>query len=285
MLELPECLTLARQLDEALRGKTISRAARGNSPHRFTFFTPPVEEIERRLPGRRVRGARAEGKSIFVDLDDGSVLLLRELDARIHWSPPAGAAIPAAASAAAAVAPQTKPPPKKYQFLLEFARGGQLTVTVSLWGLISLEESAAHGEEGVNPLGEEFTLERFRALLADYEKPQATIKAFLINRPRIRGFGNAYMQEMLFRAGILPTRRVAEIGAAESRRLHQAIRGVLEEAVRLGGSEDECDIYGRPGGYRKNLGARVRECRVCGTPIEKKAFLGGATYYCPRCQR
>lgn len=283
MLELPECLTLARQLDEALRGKTISRAARGNSPHRFTFFTPPVQEIERRLAGRRVRGARAEGKSIFVDLDEGLVLVLRELDARIHWSPPAGTS-PAVGTAASVLA-QAKPPPKKYQFLLEFARGGQLTVTISLWGLISLEESTAHGDEGLNPLGEEFTLERFRALLAEYEKPQAPIKAFLINRPRIRGFGNGYMQEMLFRAGILPTRRVGDIDAPESRRLHQAIRGVLEEAVRLGGSEDECDIHGRPGGYRKNLCARVHECRLCGTPIEKKAFLGGATYYCPRCQK
>ena len=276
MLELPECLTLAGQLDEALRGRTISRASRGNSPHRFTFFKPPIEEIERALPGRRVQAASADGKSIFVDLDGNLVLVLRELDARIHWSPPAGAGALEGAKA----------PPKKYQFLLEFAPGGQLTVTISLWGLIGLEGAAAtaHREEGLNPLSDEFTLERLRTLLAEYEKPQAPIKAFLINRPRIRGFGNGYMPEMLFRAGILPTRRVADIGAAESRRLHQAIRGVLEDAVRLGGSEDECDIYGRPGGYRKNLSARVKECRTCGTAIEKKSFLGGATYFCPRCQ-
>jgi formamidopyrimidine-DNA glycosylase len=61
------------------------------------------------------------------------------------------------------------------------------------------------------------------------------------------------MQEMLFRAGILPTRRVASLDRDERRRLHRAIRGVLAEATKKGGSADSCDIYGRPGGY-------VRSC-------------------------
>jgi len=60
---------------------------------------------------------------------------------------------------------------------------------------------------------------------------------------------------------------------------------VLAEAARKGGSADTCDIHGRPGGYVKDVGAKVKACGVCGTAIAKRSFLGGATYYCPRCQK
>jgi formamidopyrimidine-DNA glycosylase len=93
------------------------------------------------------------------------------------------------------------------------------------------------------------------------------------------------MQEMLFRAGILPTRKVASLDRDARKRLHRAVRGVLAEATRKGGSADTCDIYGRPGRYAKAVGAKVKSCTVCRTPIAKRSFLGGATYYCPRCQK
>ncbi len=93
------------------------------------------------------------------------------------------------------------------------------------------------------------------------------------------------MQEMLFRAGILPNRKVASIDREERRRLYRAIRQVLARATQQGGSADCCDIYGQPGGYVKALGARVKSCTMCRTAIAKRSFLGGATYYCPRCQR
>jgi formamidopyrimidine-DNA glycosylase len=93
------------------------------------------------------------------------------------------------------------------------------------------------------------------------------------------------MQEMLFRAGILPTRKVASLDRDERKRLHRAVRDVLAEATRKGGSADACDVYGRPGRYVKAVGAKVKSCTVCRTKVAKRAFLGGATYYCPRCQK
>jgi formamidopyrimidine-DNA glycosylase len=147
-------------------------------------------------------------------------------------------------------------------------------------GVVPVDQSKT-----IDPLGREFTLARFEQLFAEYPKPNHPIKAFLINRPRLRGFGNGYMQEMLFRAGILPTRTVASLDRDERKRLHRAVRDILAEATRKGGSADACDIYGRPGRYAKALGARVKSCTVCRTPIAKRSFLGGATYYCPRCQK
>jgi formamidopyrimidine-DNA glycosylase len=176
--------------------------------------------------------------------------------------------------------------PAKYQLLVRFEDGAALTATVGLWGFFGVGSVVPVDQsKTIDPLGRDFTPARFERLFAEYPKPNHPVKAFLINRPRLRGFGNGYMQEMLFRAGILPTRRVGSLDREERGRLHRAIRGVLAEATKKGGSADSCDIYGRPGGYAKAVGARVKSCTVCGTPIAKKSFLGGATYYCPRCQR
>ncbi len=271
MLELPEVLSLSRQLDRELKGRTIASAGRGNSPHKFAFFKPSEQEVARLLAGKRVAGVRGEGKCIFFELRPQAVFCIAEMDGRILFHEK-GAALPA-----------------KYQLRLSFTDGTALTATVGLWGFFGAGEATApilvQQANTIDPLGPVFTPAKLDRLFVEYEKPGHAIKAFLINRPRLRGFGNGYMQEMLFRAGILPTRKVTSIEPEERRRLHRAIRGVLKEAVRKGGSADSCDIYGRPGGYVKALGAKVKSCTVCRTPIQKKSVLGGATYYCPRCQK
>ena len=271
MLELPEVLTLSRQLDKELRGRTIVSAGRGNSPHKFAFFRPSEEELATVLARKKVASVQGDGKCILFELRPRAVFCIAEMDGRILFHVK-GAELPA-----------------KYQLLISFADGSALTATVGLWGFFGVGEgipqTLLNQTNTIDPLGAEFTLARLNQLFAEYPKPNHAIKAFLINRPRLRGFGNGYMQEMLFRAGILPTRKVASIDREERRRLHRAIRGVLAQATKQGGSADCCDIYGQPGGYAKAVGAKVKSCTVCRTPIAKRSFLGGATYYCPRCQR
>jgi formamidopyrimidine-DNA glycosylase len=268
MLELPEVLTLSRQLDRELKGRTIASAGRGNRAHKFAFFKPSAAEIARTLAGRRVAAVRGDGKYIYFDLKPKALFSIAEMDGRILFHEK-GAELPA-----------------KYQLLVRFEDGAALTATVGLWGFFGVGGAVPVDQSRtIDPLGPEFTLARFDRLFAEYPKPNHPIKAFLINRPRLRGFGNGYMQEMLFRAGILPTRAVASLDRDERKRLQRAVRQVLAEATGKGGSADTCDIYGRPGRYVKDVGARVKSCRVCGTTIAKRSFLGGATYYCPRCQK
>jgi formamidopyrimidine-DNA glycosylase len=268
MLELPEVLNLSRQLDEELKGRTIASAGRGNSPHKFAFFKPSEEEIARTLARKKIEAVRGDGKYLYFDLKPKALFSIAEMDGRILFHEK-GAELPA-----------------KHQLLVRFTDGSALTATVGLWGFFGVGAVVPVDQsKTIDPLGPELTLARFERLFAEYPRPNHPIKAFLINRPRLRGFGNGYMQEMLFRAGILPTRKVASLDRDERKRLHRAVRGVLAEATRKGGSADSCDIYGRPGRYVKAVGARVKACTVCKTPIAKRSFLGGATYYCPRCQR
>jgi formamidopyrimidine-DNA glycosylase len=268
MLELPEVLTLSRQLDRELKGRTIASAGRGNSPHKFAFFKPSEQEISKTLARKKVDVVRGDGKYIYFDLKPRALFSIAEMDGRILFHGK-GAELPS-----------------RYQLLVTFTDGTALTATVGLWGFFGVGAVVPVDQtKTIDPLGRDFTLARFNQLFAEYPKPNHAIKAFLINRPRLRGFGNGYMQEMLFHAGILPTRKVASIDREERRKLHRAIREILAEATRKGGSADTCDIYGHPGGYVKAVGAKVKSCTVCRTPIGKKSFLGGATYYCPRCQK
>jgi formamidopyrimidine-DNA glycosylase len=208
---------------------------------------------------------------VFIDVRPGDVFVVSEMAGRILFHA-AGAPMPA-----------------KYQLRIAFRDGTALTATVGLWGFFGLRKRKAltgppFVADGIAPLGKEFTLARLNHLFAEYPRPAAPIKAFLVNHPSINGFGNGYMQEILLRAGIRPTRKVVDVTPAERRRLHAAVRQVLREAAAKGGSQDECDIYGKPGGYVKMLGAKVKSCRTCGSRIQKISFLGGATYFCPKCQ-
>ena len=53
-----------------------------------------------------------------------------------------------------------------------------------------------------------------------------------------------------------------------------------------GGRDTEKDLFGTPGGYAVQLSRNTcaEPCPVCGGPIVKEAYLGGAVYYCLHCQ-
>ena len=56
--------------------------------------------------------------------------------------------------------------------------------------------------------------------------------------------------------------------------------------VAQGGRDGEIDLFGQPGGYRRILSSETagKPCPECETPIEKIQYLGGASYFCPKCQ-
>ena len=44
--ELPEVVNLARQMNDILPGKVISRGSLGNSPHKFVWYNRSHDEFE-----------------------------------------------------------------------------------------------------------------------------------------------------------------------------------------------------------------------------------------------
>jgi formamidopyrimidine-DNA glycosylase len=118
----------------------------------------------------------------------------------------------------------------------------------------------------------------------------APIKQVLLAGDIVVGVGNIYASESLFRAGINPKLPARRLGPARCAALADAVREVLAEAIRVGGStlRDFVGAEGNEGYFMLDANVYGREglpCRACGTPIRRLLQGQRATYYCPRCQR
>jgi formamidopyrimidine-DNA glycosylase len=116
------------------------------------------------------------------------------------------------------------------------------------------------------------------------------IKAALLNQTLLSGVGNIYADESLFRAGIRPRKAAGRLARAELEKLRVALKAVLEDAIRLGGSSvsDYVDAEGVRGFFQ--LEHRVYQrtgepCLVCGNPIRRIVVGGRSTHYCSHCQK
>jgi formamidopyrimidine-DNA glycosylase len=137
---------------------------------------------------------------------------------------------------------------------------------------------------GVEPL--DVSEERFVELFRGRKTP---IKSALLNQKLLRGVGNIYADESLFRAGLRPRRRAATITREQLGKLHRAVREVLREAIALGGSSisDYVDADGEEGFFQlqhRVYGREGEPCLVCRTAIRRVVLAGRSSHYCSKCQ-
>jgi formamidopyrimidine-DNA glycosylase len=275
MIEYPEAVTLARQLCEAVTGRSVVAVERGNAPHKFAFYSGTPEWYAETLTGQRLGRAIAHGSLIMVPVGAERVLVLGGGGERITHHPK-GEGIPA-----------------RRHLRLDFDDGSALSVTVQGWGELRLftfaeaYENRYIGPPRIAPTSDEYSLESFLHLFDSLEIGDAClVKRFVISEPGIWGVGNGYLQDILFCAGIHPRRRAALLSPEERTRLHASAKQVLTLAVSLDGRDTERDLYGRPGRYVRKMDSRTvgLPCPRCGSPIQKLSLLGGVCYVCPKCQ-
>jgi formamidopyrimidine-DNA glycosylase len=128
-------------------------------------------------------------------------------------------------------------------------------------------------------------LETFLLLL---RQRKTRMKALLLNQEFLRGLGNIYADEALFRAGIHPLAKSLKRPRAE--KLYTAIREVLSEAIAAKGSSisDYVDSEGKRGSFqdRHRVYQRTGQpCLICGKPIKRTLVAQRGTHFCPNCQK
>jgi len=275
MFELPEYITLARQINQTVAGKTVLSGALGNSPHKFVWYNRTHEEFAGLTEGKTVGQARARGRWLFIPLEPGYVLLFGECGGRLLYHPS-----PAS-------------PPEKYHLWLAFADGTALSALTQMWGAMELYEAGQEMErqyvKGMRPtpVEPEFTFNYFAALIAELRTGQKrSAKALLTQEQLIPGLGNAIAQDILFRAGLHPRHPIGDLSGAQQRALYDAVQTTVNAAIAGGGRDDEFDLFNRPGSYKRLMDSRAvgQPCPACGARIEKIQYLGGACYFCPHCQ-
>lgn len=270
MPELPDIVVLAHSMDEALQGKRIAEVT-VNQPKCINL---EVEACRRALVGGRVERARQRGKLVILDLDNGwSVWFSLGMggEVRLH-------------------SPQENPDPDRERVIFRFEDGSQLWVHFWWFGNVhtvptaELEGDPRLARLGIEPLDEEFTAEKLRKML---RRRRGRIKGYLLDQGFIAGIGNVYVQDILWHARLHPLTPASALTDADATRLHTAIRHVLQEGIRWGGSYREYDVWGNEGRYAEHLqvGYRTGEpCPACGTLIEEVRVGQTTSYICPQCQ-
>ena len=183
--------------------------------------------------------------------------------------------------------------PEKYHLWLAFTDGSSLTAMTQMWGAMELYESGQELErqyiKGMRPTPTRARV-HLRVLLRAHRLAPAGRKTQRQRTPDAGAAhprsGKRHRQDILFRAGLHPKRPIGELSDEQRRRLYDTIESTVREVIAGGGRCDESDLFNHPGGYVRLMDSKTvgRPCPVCGTPIEKLQYLGGACYLCPRCQ-
>ncbi len=275
MPELPEVETVVRGLRTALPGRSIVSVRLGKTD----FIDDPVA-LGESLPGRRIAAVERIGKFIHLQLaSNDSLSSGAPSHLMVHLGMTGRLVVRAAAEPA--------PPHTHVYFQLDDGRELRYT-DIRRFGQMLLLPDAKIAELRER-LGEDaltISAETFRQRLAGR---RARIKALLLNQSVLRGVGNIYADESLWRARLHPARLAAKLAKQEIDRLHQAVQRVLGDAIRLRGSSisDFVDSDGQPGGYQKWHRVYAREdkpCYRCHAIIRRVIVAGRSSHFCPRCQ-
>ena len=220
-----------------------------------------------RLAGRRIKAVTRYGKFIVATLGGGGYLLVHlGMTGRLLLGGEAG---------------------KHTHAIFTFDRGLLLYDDSRQFGSIELSEEFPRRVARLGPEPLEVAFDDFAAALAIR---RTRIKPLLLNQSFLRGLGNIYADEALFRAGIHPLAHASRIRGGRARKLYDAITAVLTEAIAAGGSSisDYVDAEGRKGFFQidHRVYQRTGEpCTVCRSPIRRLIVAQRSSHFCPRCQK
>lgn len=113
-----------------------------------------------------------------------------------------------------------------------------------------------------------------------------TVKDLLATRNHVPGIDNSILHEILWEAQVHPKTLIINLQEEDYIRIYDSIKKVFSAVISGGGKDTDKDLYGNYGTYITHASKNTldKPCVRCGVPIEKDIFLGGAIYYCSKCQ-
>lgn len=269
MPELPEVETSRRGIAPYLEHRKIRRLAIRERRLRW----PVSRTVDRSLANSTIESVTRRAKYLLINTDRGTAM--------IHLG----------MSGSVVVLPVGVPPGVHDHFDIELDSGEMLRFRDprrfgSLHFTKNVERHKLIRDLGPEPLDDAFDGEHLHALSRGR---RVAVKPFIMNAQVVVGVGNIYASEALFRAGILPKRQAGRIALARYQQLADAIKAVLSDAIKAGGTTLR-DFYGGDGesGYfQQELSVYGRDdeaCDTCGAPIRVAVLGQRSTFYCTTCQ-
>ncbi len=263
MPELPEVETVARSIAPLVGRRIVGaefrclRVLRGGDP----------DAMAARLEGRRIQRIQRYGKFILIAIEGGGYLIVHlGMTGRLLLGGQPG---------------------KHTHAILTLDSGVLLYDDSRQFGRFQFSEGFPERIARLGPEPLEISFPDFALAL---KRRKTRIKALLLNQDFLRGIGNIYADEALFRAGIHPTALAYRLRGDRPRKLYDAIGAVLREAIAAGGSSisDYVDAQGRKGFFQVQHRVYQREgqpCLNCGKAIRRILVAQRSSHYCPACQK
>ena len=272
MPELPEVETVRRGLEKLILGKKIS-----NINIRYhKMIKTDLPEFQKEMPGQVIQSMGRRGKYLLFYLSDKILISHLRMEGKYFYYP------------------DQVPERKHAHILIHFEDGGTLVYedvrkfgTMELLAPELLDSYFISKNLGPEPTEQDFDLGRFKLALKKSKKP---IKSHLLDQTLVAGLGNIYVDEVLWRAKVHPSRTSNSLSSQEARKVHDETIKVLGQAVEKGGStiRTYTNAFGEDGTmqeFHQVYDKTGQACSRCGTIIEKIQLGGRGTHFCPKCQR
>jgi formamidopyrimidine-DNA glycosylase len=270
--ELPEVEALALDLRGRLDGRAITKI------HVAAFsalktYEPPLSALE----GTLVDDVTRHGK--FLDIEASGLHLVFHL-ARAGWIRWRDEVPPVPPK------PSNKSP-LAVRVVLDDDTGLDVTEagtkkSLAMYVVRSPADVPGIARLGPDPLADEFTIERLRAILESEGRKQ--LKGVLRHQGTIAGIGNAYSDELLHAARLSPFKPANSLDDAELETLYAAIRGVLGDAVDRSRGLAASELKSEKKSNLAVHGQTGKPCPVCGDIVREVSFADSSLQYCPTCQ-
>lgn len=274
MPELPEVETVRRSLLPHILGRRIDTIRITDFPGVFGDADPAT--VAALVHDQEIVGVRRRAKYLILDLADGASLVIHlRMTGSLTLTDRSASAL------------------RHERLAIALSDGKDLRFADQrkfgrVLHMLPVDLARIEARLGPEPLEDKFTASELSRRLSRRTGP---LKSVLLDQSLVGGLGNIYVDEALFRARLHPRSNPTALNGAEIRRLHRAIRAVLNEAIANRGTSISSfrDGEGIEGGNQANLhvygrGRLGEPCPRCGTPIQRIVIGGRGTHFCPRCQ-
>jgi formamidopyrimidine-DNA glycosylase len=288
--ELPEVETVRRGLQRLVVGRRIEGVEVGRER---TVRRTSRQSLIDGLTGATLLEAGRRGKYLLNPLDTGDTLMIHlRMTGQLLLVEP-GAARPPHTHVVLHLAPADPPRGEPLadtpaELLFVDARTfGEMVVFDPDNVAVELPEVAGLG---LDPLVDDPSPEQLGAVL---RRRSARLKPLLLDQHVIAGIGNIYADEILHAARLHPDTPASSLRRRDVVALHSAMKRILQESIRAGGSTltdfSYVDMMGGGGSYQdahRVYGRAGERCPTCGRGFVRSfSRAGRTTHYCPVCQR
>ncbi len=289
--ELPDLTVVAEAFHAALVGRAITTVA---APGPLSVRGTPAELSG--LVGQPVTSIRRRGKFLLLDLERDRVVVNPMLTGRFQLAtpetkPPTKTAVVLGFGDRATAPPDAAGwtlggswmPPDPASVEVRYRDPTQMgKVYLAPAGLARPVPGMSDGEQGPDADDPALTLAVWQARI---RKHPGELKNLLRNQSFVAGIGNAYSDEVLHAAGLLPFRTRSTLAADEVDELYQGMRDTLARAIDVLRARVPPTFEQQ---VRDFLAVHMKggqPCPRCGTRISEVKAGGFVTSFCRACQR